>query len=388
MREANAVPHQNTVFREVLKHVPWGLFERLVEQHGNDRLSRCLTSKDQVLAMLYAQLAGASSLREVTAGLESHQKRLYHVGGCQVKRSTLADANAKRSSEPFAGLFAALVKRAHRGLRKAIGDSVHLIDSTGLKLSGLGSEWARFSKKTVSAKLHIVFDPDADQPVYAAVTTGKTPDIRAAHRMPITAGVTYVFDLGYYDYVWWAKLTEAACRIVTRIKTNTPFTLVETLAVPQGGNVISDQIGFLPERLARQRHNPLDQAVRQVTVRMDNGKELRLLSNDLDAPAQEIADLYKRRWAIELFFRWVKQTLRIRTFLGRSENAVRIQVAVALIAYLLLRLAQATQTAVLSPLAFVRLVRANLMDFRRIDHLLKAPPTVPKCDRQDEFAWT
>jgi IS4 transposase len=153
--------------------------------------------------------------------------------------------------------------------------------------------------------------------------------------------------------------------------------VVETLPLPADSTVLSDRIGFLPRRQANNRHNPMSDAVRELRVHTETGKELRILSNDLDAPAQEIADLYRRRWAIELFFRWVKQTLRLRKFLGTHENAVRIQIATALIAFLLLRLAQATQTAVASPLAFARLIRGNLMHRRPLAHLLQPPPPRP-----------
>ena len=185
---------------------------------------------------------------------------------------------------------------------------------------------------------------------------------------------TYVFDLGYYDYAWWAKLDAAQCRIVTRFKANTPLSVVEQLPVASGPAILSDRIGHLPRRQANSRLNPFQDPVREVRVRLDTGKVLRILTNDLDATAQEIADLYKRRWAIELFFRWVKQTLKITRFLGTSENAVRIQIAVALIAFLLLRLAQTAQRAVTSPLAFARLVRTNLMHRRRLDRLLETEP--------------
>ncbi len=205
--------------------------------------------------------------------------------------------------------------------------------------------------------------------IYAAVTPARVNDITAAKKMPITAGATYVFDLGYYDYGWWAELDAKACRMVTRLKCNTPLTVIETLPVPADGAILSDRIGFLPERIAQHRHNPMANAVREVRVRIVTGKVLRIMSNDLDAPAQEIADLYQRRWEIELFFRWVKQTLKIRHFLGTSENAVRIQVAVALIVFLLLKLAHAGQKAVLSLTTFARLVRANLMHRKPIQRL-------------------
>jgi IS4 transposase len=365
--------HQNSVFHQVLKQIPWAEFDRLVEQHGADFRIRKLPTRTQFIAMLYGQFSGATSLREIVGGLQSHAGRLYHLGAKPVARSTLSDANALRPSELFTELFGRLVGRAHRGLRRKLAEPVYLIDSTGLRLTA-ASEWARFSSKVCGAKVHVIYDPGADQPIYAAVTPANVNDITAAQAMPIEPGATYVFDLGYYDYRWWASLDAQACRIVTRFKANTPLQVIEELPVPHGSDILSDRIGFLPERQANSRSNPMQNAVREVRVRIETGKELRILSNDLDASAQEIADLYKRRWAIELFFRWVKQSLKITRFLGTSENAVRIQIAVALIAFLLLRMAQATQSAVKSPLAFARLVRTNLMHRRRIDQLLRPPP--------------
>ena len=148
--------------------------------------------------------------------------------------------------------------------------------------------------------------------------------------------------------------------------------------MPEGSTILSDRIGFLPTRPSCRRQNPMGDAVREIRVRTETGKVLRIFSNDLDAPAQEIADLYKRRWAIELFFRWVKQVLDIKHFLGRSENAVRIQIAVALIVFLLLRFAQATQKIVISPLEFARLVRRTLMDRRTIKNLRGSPDPAPR----------
>ena len=366
--------HQNSVFHDLLKQVPWGEFDRLVAEHKADKHVRRLSTKHQFIALLYGQLSGASSLREMVGGLESHAVRLYHVGAKPVSRSTLADANARRPSAVFGELFGAMVAQAQRGLRRAIGEAVYLIDSTGVRLSGLGSGWARFSTKACGAKVHVIYDPDADRPIYAAVTPAKVNDITAAQAMPIEAGATYVFDLGYYDYAWWARMNAAGCRIVTRFKANTPLAVTVERDVPGGGAILSDRIGLLPQRQARSRKNPFSDPVREVRVLTETGKILRILSNDLDATAQDIADLYKRRWAIELFFRWVKQTLKIRHLLGTSENAVRIQIAVALIAFLLLRLAQAVQKSVQSPLAFARLVRANLMHRRRIDRLIGDQP--------------
>ena len=368
--------HKNSVFHDVLKHVPWSEFDRLVEEHEADFRVRRLTTKSQLVALLYGQLSGAASLREIVTGLQSHAARLYHVGAGPVQRSTLADANAARPSEVFTALFALMVKQAHRGLRRTVAETTYLIDSTAVRLNSF-SDWARFSAGVCGAKVHVIYDPDADRPIYAAISAANVNDISAAQTMPIEPGATYVFDLGYYDYRWWAELDAKGCRIVTRFKSNTPLAVVAELPVPQGGTILSDRIGHLPARQAASRRNPFQDPVREVRVKIETGKVLRILSNDLDASAQEIADLYKRRWAIELFFRWVKQTLKITRFLGTSENAVRIQIAVALVAFLLLRFAQAAQKCVTSPLAFARLVRANLMHRRRIDRLLhREPPPI------------
>ncbi|WP_035659321.1 IS4 family transposase, partial [Bradyrhizobium sp. STM 3809] len=368
------MPHQNTVFRDILKLVPWHRFEALVDEHGADARIRRLSTKDQFVALLYGQLSGASSLREIVTGLSSHAARLYHLGAGPVRRSTFADANMNRPAETFAALFAIMMKQAHRRLRRKLAETTYLIDSTSIRLTEASAGWARFSAGVCGAKVHVIYDADADRPIYAAVSGANVNDITAAHQMPIEPGATYVFDLGYYEYAWWAQLDAAGCRIVTRFKSNTPLRVVEELPVIAGGNILSDRIGFLPQRQAYSRRNPMHTAVREVRVTLETGKILRILSNDLDASAQEIADLYRRRWAIELFFRWVKQTLKITRFLGTSENAVRIQIAVALIAFLLLRLAQDLQKVIQSPLVFARLVRTNLMHRRPIDQLLAGPP--------------
>jgi IS4 transposase len=372
-----AMLHQNSVFHGVLKCVPWHRLEQIVENYGADSLSRKLSTKRHLIGLLYGQLSGATSLRETVTGLASHEARLYHLGAVPAKRSTLSDANATRPWQVFGELFEAVLSQVHRGLRVATAEAVRLIDSTGLQLSSLSRDWATFSADVFGAKAHVIYDPQTDRPIYFAVTPANVNDITAAKAMPVEAGATYVFDLAYYDYGWWAALDHAGCRFVTRLKKNTPLNVVHENRVPAGTNILSDRIGHLPTRLAGSRHNPLQVAVRQIEVVLEKGKTLRIVTNDLDAPADEIATLYKQRWQIELFFRWVKQTLRIKHFIGASENAVRIQIAVALIAFLLLRLAQAAQKTVRRPLDFARLVRANLMHRRPLDRLLEPEQPIP-----------
>jgi IS4 transposase len=379
--EISVMRHHNTVFHGLLKHVPWGAFDRLVAEHGADARVRKLSTRSQLTALLYGQLSGSASLREIETGLASHSTRLYHLGAREVWRSTLADANRLRSHEVFSGLLAQMMGQLGRSARRPVGEAVRLIDSTGVRLSEMAAAWARFSQGVCGAKAHVIYDPDADTPLYLDVTPAKINDILPARTMPVEPGATYVFDLGYYDFGWWAKLDAAGCRFVTRLKRNTHLSIVEERTLPEekqdgsaGSQIIHDRVGFLPTRLARQRINPMQDPVREIGVVIEGGKMLRVFTNDLDAPAREIADLYKRRWAIELFFRWVKQTLKIRHFPGASENAVRIQIAVALIAYILLRLAHQTARNIERPLAYARLVRTNLMEKRALDRLLEPPP--------------
>lgn len=379
--------HHNSVFHDLQKHIPWRLFDRLVDEHKADRRVRHLTTKGQFLALLFGQLSGASSLREIEAGLASQSARLYHAGGQCVARSTLADANARRPAALYGDLFAAMAAAAGRRMRRHLAETLVILDATRLELSSSSAGWLKAQNGRRAVKLHVAYDAVANSPFDVAITSQRVNDIVPARALPIEPGMTYVFDLAYYDYAWWAELDASGCRFVTRLKTNTRLRIIAEQPAPEAGNpgagnILADRIGFLPERLAASRQNPFADPVREVTVRIATGKVIRLVTNDLDAPASEIADLYKQRWQIELFFKWIKQNLKLRHFLGASENAVRIQLFVALIAYLLLRMAHAAQSAVVQPLAFVRLVRINLMHRRRIDQLIAPQIPPPRDQRQ------
>jgi hypothetical protein len=242
--------------------------------------------------------------------------------------------------------------------------------------------WFGLHQGKVGAKLHVVFDPAAQKPVFFEITQSNVNDITAAKElMPIEPGATYVFDLGYYDFAWWAALAAAGCTFVTRLKSNTPLRQVEHRAVTPGGSVLSDRVGRLPARQAASRRNPFQQQGREIEVRIDTGKVLRLFTNDLTSPAEEIAALYKERWQIELFFKWIKQNLKISRFMGTSENAIRTQVAVSFIAYLLVRLLQVAGNLTYPAAQLLLIVRTHLFVRRPIAALLdpgwKPPPREP-----------
>lgn len=381
--EINVMRHDNSVFHQVLKQVPWTFFDRLVDEHQGDRRVRRLTCKSQFVALLFAQLSGSTSLREIEAGLMSHATRLYHLGARPVARTTLADANASRPAGLFADLFAHMAG-ASRRTRRQMGDGVRILDATRIELSSLSGGWLEATNGRHALKLHVAYDPNANTPLDCDLTGERVNDIVPARTRPIEPGATYVFDLAYYDFAWWADLHDQGCRFVSRLKSHTCLDVIAEQAVPAGGAILADRIGLLPQRRAHARRNPFADPLREITLRIATGKIIRLVTNDIDTPADEIADLYKQRWQIELFFKWIKQNLKLGHFLGTSENAVRIQLFVALIAYMLLRAAHAAQSAVRQPLAFARLVRINLMHRRPIN-TLNAPPQ-PRQNDQTQFS--
>lgn len=380
--------HHNSLFHQLLQFVPWGRFKQLVERHGADRRVRRMTTKSQLIALMYGQLAGAQSLREIEQGMSSHAQRLYHLGAAKPARSTFADANAKRPAQLFADLFAVMTMSASSGLRRLLREAVHLVDATSIRLTDVSRAWADYEAHGALVKLHVDFDADRSIPANIAITPARINDVCMAETMPVEPGATYVFDLGYYDFLWWSQLVTEGCRFVTRLKTHTRPRLIEERAVEAGGCIRADRVVAIDGRLASARgaHHPLAGiALREIVVITDDGRTLRLITNDLSAPATDIAALYKARWQVELFFRWIKQHLKIRRFLGTSENAIRIQIAVALIVFLTLRLAAAATRSTCSLLTFVRLVRANLMHLRPIAGLANPPPKILRDTRQHEL---
>jgi len=377
----NAMRHHDTVFQQLTKWIDWAAFDGLVSRHGGDYRVRRLRCRDQFLAMLYAQLSGARSLREVEAGMASQRARLHHAGARPVARASLADANATRPAAIYEALFAAMAGRAGRGLRRHLAPCLRILDATRIALSPGSLGWAHGPQGKASAKLHLVYDPMAAVPLAARITGPRVNDITPARAAEITPGATYVFDLGYYSFEWWAALDAAGCRFVTRLKTHTRLSDPKARAVPEGGAILADRTGRLPPA------HGLQTPLREITLTIATGKVLRLVTNDLDSSAEDIADLYKTRWQIELAFKWIKQNLRIRRFLGSSENAVRIQIFTALIAWLILRLAHDAQTAVARPSAFAALVSLNLLHRRPVSALTHPPPPPTNDPRQAQLAW-
>ena len=371
--------HHNTVFHDLINHVPWPAFDKLVEQHGSDHRVRRLDSKSQFIALLFGQIAGADSLRAIEAGMASQSARLYHLGASAPARSTLADANARRPAALYQDLFAHMAAAAGRRARRHMRDVIRILDATRIPLPGPMEDWKAGACRSPAVKLHMAYDPAAAAPLEAAATSSLVNDITPAKTLEIETDATYVFDLGYYSFDWWADIHARRARFVTRLKSHTRLRQVEERTPPEG--VIAERIGRLP----RPHGDPMPDRVREIVVRIPTGKTIRLVTNDLDSPAEEIAALYKQRWAVELFFRWIKQNLKIRRFLGVSRNAVVTQLFVALIAYLLLRLAHEAQSVIARPSAFMRVVAQNLWQRRSINALNRPPPPPERDHRQPEL---
>lgn len=370
--------YQPTVFGQLLKAVPRRRFDRLAVVHGSGRRKRVLSPFAHCVSMVLAQLSGASSLRDLERMLERQRGAFDHLGLKEVRRSTLADANRDRPAALFEALAADLASRLGRGRREAL----RLIDATRIHAGKSLQGWTSGG----GVKLHLIFDPVEERPVRFVVTPERVNDIVAARAMPIEPGATYVFDKGYYAFAFFKRLDDLGCRFVTRLKKNSPIRPIESRDAI-GANILGDRIGLLSARLSGQRHNPYHRPVRLVEARIEGGRTLTLITNDLAAPAEEIAALYKTRWQIELFFKWIKQNLKIRRFLGTTENAVRIQIMAALIAYLLLRIAATTRAAALSLQASARLAVHTILARRPLDDILHPPPKPqPKHASQMSFA--
>ena len=332
-----------STFQELLKGLPRQTFDRLVQKRNADKYSKKFGHWQHLIAMMYAQLSGASGLRPLEIGFNSHQSHHHHLGAKPVKRTTLAEANSRRPDAVFSDTVAWLMGQASRKLRSDGAELMYLLDSTSLTLKGREFDrWTRdnSTRNTQGIKVHVLLDTATTTPDWYSFSAANVNDVQMAWNVPLRAGALYVFDKGYCDYSWWNAINEAGSIFVTRFKKNAGLSVIEERPIPADAvGVIKDEIVRLKHRRPGGRDNPYVTTLRRVTiVRPDKATPLVLATNDLESPALVIAQRYKERWGIELFFKWIKQHLKIKTFLGRSENAVRIQVLTALISYLLVAL--------------------------------------------------
>lgn len=382
------MPFMRSAFARLLEPLDRRAIARAVRAHDGDlgvgRGEKAWTCERHLKALLFAQFAGLTSLRQLVEALGAQRALFYHLNLRAPCRSTLADANAARPWRVFRDLAAALVPVAAGALRREGEALIRLLDASPLPLKDPRFAWAEQSARTRGLKLHLLYDPRHDRPVWFDVTGAKVDDVVGGRGVPLERGATYVFDKGYTDYGWWAGIIQAQAWFVTRRKKNARCREISEQPA-QGEGILFDRrlkIGHRQPRGGAAR-NPLHEVeLREIVVsRPDKDQPLYLLTNDLARPAAEIAALYKERWEIELLFKWLKQNLKIRRFLGRSENAVKIQIYVALIAFMLLRILHNTAARAVKTSTALLLVRLKTrlfspLDLRRHQTPLPRPPNL------------
>jgi Transposase DDE domain/Domain of unknown function (DUF4372) len=372
------------MFSQILKLVPRIDFERIVRETGAEYRCKGLSSWSQFVAMLFCQLGRAHTLREIEGGLKSCEGKLAHLGIEVVARSSLSYANAHRPWQLFEKLFYALFATV---AAKAVGkkkfrfkNKLVSLDSTLIDLCLSLYDWAKFRRTKGAVKLHLVLDHDGYLPCFGIVTEGKVHDVKAAHQICFTPGTIVVDDRGYNDYRLFGTWTDAEVFFVTRMKDNAQFEVLAEHAPPQNRNILSDQTIRLTGIGAQGKCPHLLRRIE--TIREDTGEILVFLTNHHGLGASTVAAIYKDRWAVELFFKALKQNLKIKTFVGTSANAVKIQIWTALIAMLLLRYLQLSSRFAWSLANLVALLRMNLFTHRDLMAWLDQPFTVPP-DPQD-----
>lgn len=376
----------SSIFSQILQLIPRFEFESAVRKHDAERHARGFSSWGQFIAMLFCQLGHAKSLREICGGLAASEGKLRHLGlPAAPARSTLAYANEHRPWQLCQTVFDQLLAKCQTlaasqpGTRKKrkfrFKNPLLSLDASVIDLCATMFDWAKFRLTKGAVKLHLLLDHDGYLPSYAVITEGKKHEVRVARQMRFAPGTILVFDRGYTDYEWFANLIQQGVYFVTRLKENADYGVVENLAVPQGRGVRRDQVIFF-YKLAKAG---IDAYFRRIEFYdEENDRVLVFLTSHMGLAAATIAAVYKERWQIELFFRALKQSLRVKTFVGTSANALKTQLWTALIAMLLVKYLQLKSSFGWSLSNLVALLRQQLFVYRDlwtwIDDPFQPPP--------------
>lgn len=328
-------------FEALLKPITRKLLEESVRQFDSDYYSKTFKTYDHLLVMLYAQLHDVKSLRDLETAFNSQRDLQKRLGCGEVTRSTLSDANARRPSSCFLWLAEQLMSLLPRQKHKEINKVVRKLDSSPIQLKGRGyNDWTLATKtlRCQGLKLHVEYDYEVNAPTRIKLSDANVDDCKMGQSWPIVSDTVYVFDKGYYDFNWWWSIHNQGAFFVTRLKKNAGIKITKNKSV-EGNAILEDDLFLFKNKSPRGgKRNLYSQELRRVSVQREGKKPIILVTNLLDAPAELISELYKERWEIELFFKWIKQNLRIKKFLGTSMNSVKSQIAIALILYLLMAL--------------------------------------------------
>jgi hypothetical protein len=366
-----------SIFAQVLQFIPRAEFAAAVRAHQAERHARGFSCWTQLVAMLFCQLGRAQSLREIVGGLAACEGKLQHLGvESAPKRSTLAYANAHRPWELFQSVFAALYQRCvadaqQRGRRKfRFKHKLLSLDATLIPLCLSLFDWALYRRSKGAIKLHLVLDHDGYLPQFAVITDGKTPDVKVARELQFEPGTVLVIDRGYQDFAWWLKLSQRKVFFVTRLKDNAEYGIVEQRKAARDRGILRDEVVVLTKL---QEAGPVA-LMRRIEVWVEDKQEsMVFFTNHLHLAASTVAAIYKDRWQVELFFKALKQSLRIKTFVGTSANAVMIQIWTALLAMLVVKYLQLRSSFGWSLSNLIALLRHQLFVYRDLTAWLNAP---------------
>ena len=357
------------VFSQLMEFIHLEQFQRGVRRYRGDYKIKSFSCWDQFLCMAFGQLTYRDSLADIETCLRSRQSQLYHLGfRGHVSHSTLADANLNRDWRIYHDLAQTLIQRARllygkENLGLELDQTVYALDSTTIDLCLKLFPWARFRRAKAAVKLHTLLDLRGSIPVFIAISQGKMADVRVLDELVIEAGAFYVMDRGYLDFERLYCFVLASAFYVTRAKKNLQFRRIESRPVAAGTGIRSDQIVWLSNPSSI-RHYP-DKLRRIHYVDQETGKSLVFLTNNFDLPALVIAQLYKSRWQVELFFKWIKQNLRIKHFYGNSENAVKTQVWISIAIYVLI--------AIIKKELKIEKSQSNILQILSVNVFSKAP---------------
>jgi hypothetical protein len=382
-----------SIFSQLLQLFPRSEFYRAVKDTNAEYHARGFSCWNQFVSMLFCQLGRAHSLREITGGLRSCEGKLTHLGITAPSRSTLAYANEHRPWQLYQKVFLNLLDHCRdkfSGKRKfRFKNKLVSLDSSTIDLSLSLFDWAKFRRTKGAVKLHLILDHDGYLPSFAVITEGNVSDVKVAHQLSFDPGTVVVDDRGYNDFVLFGKWTTQGIYFVTRMKNNTLYEVIKEQEIPKNGHILKDEIIRLTGTKADEKcPHPL----RRIEVYDPEKNEILVfLTNNMKFGATTIAAIYKDRWQIELFFKALKQNLKIKTFVGTSANAVKIQIWTALIAMVILKYLQLISKFAWSLSNLVALLRMNLFTHRDIWAWLDKPfetPSVPYEQKQLELNFT
>ena len=363
----------NSIFSQLFQFIPRHRFEKSVESAGADRHCRHFSAWRQFLTCLYAQITGKDSLRVISDGLLTNRARLYHLGMEPVAKSTLADAMNRRDPAVFKALFDELLARCTKlapGHGFRFHNPLYAFDSTTIPLCLSAYDWARYRTNKGAVKLHTQLDLSGNLPCFVVMSNGKMADIRAARKwFRIDADSIYTYDKGYCDYAWFREIDSKGAFFVTRLRRNARLKVVGQHLAPNGRlGVVADDTMELELPDAQETYPG---KLRRVKFHdEETNKDYVFLTNNFRLAAATVAAIYRRRWQIELFFKWIKQNLQIKTFLGTSENAVMTQIWVALIHFLLVAYIKFLTKVEISLTEITARVREHLMGNSHLLELL------------------